>query len=80
MKWGVVEKYVICMIYADNEHCILYMNNKWRANFKLKDNLLYPKNIGQGLDISILETLKLKPSSQNSDVDPAHIFHCSLTA
>ena len=82
IKWnrGEAEKDIICMTYADNENCILYINNKLVAILKLKDNLLYTKNFGQGLDISILETLKLKPSSQNSDVDPAHIFHCSLTA
>ena len=44
IKWnrGEAEKDIICMTYADNENCIL----------KLKDNLLYPKNFGQGRDIS----------------------------
>ena len=55
---GVAEKYIVRMIYADDKNCILYINNKWRAILKLKDNLLYPKNFGQGLDISFLETLK----------------------
>ena len=54
IKWnrGEAEKDIICMTYADNENCILYINNKLVAILKLKDNF------GQGLDISILETLK----------------------